>query len=515
MNGMKQACVVVLLVAVGASISLAQQDTRVQGGRALDVNPQVGSGGTNAPTTGYDSLNSQLYVTGQVTGLSGFRGNVPYTASDQLSLTLPGQSVRTFRQQSVGVSQVARGQTFRTQAYLDRSQTVMKVRGITSGAAAPGTNVPLTSTLKPRVANELFSQATRPYVGMIESPSPIVSTAMQPVGQRTLAPTWITTEQRIQDRFEDVERPGATALFGLAEVDDREQLIRQLQQLREDQDEEDEVDDPRLDTRVDTSVEAETWAEGELPPIDLDDDARKARADLPQPGQDIFHDLLMALRQRRLAETRRGRADAAEEPVDPDAPELEGVDVEIRKDLVLLYTLGGEYPDYFNEFMREGDRMLKSGRYYDAVQEYQAAVRVNPQNPLARIGAALALFGAGENYSAASQLRRAFELFPPLMETKLDIPAMMHLATFRQRLLGLKKDLKENALLADRPSPLLLAAYLHQSIGEDAEAHNYALRLRAVGRGNELYEAYARFLLEDKRPADVDAAADPTEGDSE
>ena len=512
---MKQSCLVVFGVLAVASLSFGQQDTRVQGGRALDVNPQVGSGGTNAPTTGYDSLNSQLYVTGQVTGLSGFRGNVPYAASDQLSLTLPGQSVRTFRQQSVGVSQVVRGQTFRTEAYLDRSQTVMNVRGITSGAAAPGTNVPLTSTLKPRIANELFSQATRPYVGMVEPSNAVVSTAMQPVGQRTLAPTWITTEQRIQDRFEDVERPGAGALFGLAEDDDRARLIRQLQQLREDQEDPGQATDTRIDTRIDASVEAETWADGELPPISLDEDTRKARADLPQPGQDIFHDLLMALRERRQAEMRQETAEAAEDPTDPDAEELEGVDVEIRKDLVLLYTLGGEHPDYFNEFMREGDRMLKSGRYYDAVQEYQAAVRVNPQNPLARIGAALALFGAGENYSAASQLRRAFELFPPLMETQLDIPAMMHLATFQLRLQGLKKDLKENALLADRPSPLLLAAYLHKSIGEDAEAHNYALRLRAVGRGNELYQAYARFLLENKRPADVDAAADAIEGGSE
>ena len=433
-------------------------------------------------------------MTGQVTGLSGFRGSVGYFAPDQLNLTLPGEDVRTFRARSVGLWEATGGlDAYRTHAYLDRAQTVLKAQAISSGAAATGTNVPLHSTLSPQVAAELFGQATRPYRAMIEPVSRITSTAMPPVGREALAPAWISAQQvRTPDRFEDVDRPGATALFALPWYGDREELVRQLRRQR-DRDEFDE-DDARLGSRTEARLDAELYSEDGAPmDVSLDKGIPPpALTAMPAPGDDIFHDLLVELRRRQL-QLKAG--------TDTDQPDE---DAEDDEHLIVLTTLGGRHRDYFNDFMTKGDRALKDGRYYDAALEYRGALSVNAENPLARLGAALALFGAGESYTAALHLRRAMELFPPLMETRLDIPSLMDPATFDERLKAFKQDLKEDSRQLERPEPLLLAAYLHMCVGERLEARHYAHRLRAVAGRDEVYLAYARFVLTGKRPDEPD-----------
>ena len=485
---MRMLCTLSAVVLLVGNLA-AQQDSRVQTGNVLDANPQRGSGGANTPVRTYRPVNSQLYVTGQVTGLSGFRGSVGYFAPDQLNLTLPGEDVRTFRARSVGLWEATGGlDAYRTHAYLDRAQTVLKAQAISSGAAATGTNVPLHSTLSPQVAAELFGQATRPYRAMIEPVSRITSTAMPPVGREALAPAWISAQQvRTPDRFEDVDRPGATALFALPWFRDREELIRQLRRQR-DRDELDE-NDTRIDSQIDARLDAEAYPAGEDPTGVALEKGLPAPAStaMPDPGEDIFHDLLVELRRRRIQ---------PKDTTDTDEPD--------EDDLIVLSTLGGRHRDYFNDFMTKGDQALKVGRYYDAALEYRGALSVNPNNPLARLGAALALFGAGESHTAALHLRWAMALFPPLMETRLDIPSLMDPAKFDLRLKALKEELKEDPRRVERPEPLLLAAYLHRSVGERLEARHYAHRLRAVAGRDEIYLAYARFVLTGKQPDEPD-----------
>jgi len=493
--------VLALSVAMGVTgwpgVAAAQQDTRVQTGHALDANPQVGSGGVNTAVRQYQPLDSQLYVTGQVTGLAGFRGGVPYFASNQLHLNLPGQAVRDFSQRSVGVLQATRGTPYRTQAYLDPAQTALRLRGIVGGAARPGTNVPLHSTLTRDMADELFSHATTSYQRVIEPRhTSIISTAMRPVGAVSLEPGWMSREAPVGAADARMDRPGAVATFRLGDADARRRMIEELRALS---DEDEEVEDARIDTRVDTAVDAEVGRAVELPPM-LVTETVAPLPGMPKAGADVFHDVLVALREKRIVE----RTQEAEPGLDaePDAESDDALDEEtfLSESLVMIHRLGGEHRDYFNEFMRGGDRLLAQGRYYDAASQYEAAMNVNPRNPLAHVGAALAFFGAGELFSAGEHLRFAMDLFPPLMETRLDIGAMMHLPTFSERLKELKRELQENPIAAERPALLLLAAYLHNCTGEDIEARHYAHRLRAVGRRDELYQAYARFILTGRRP---------------
>jgi len=477
-------------------VAAGQHDARVQTGNALDANPQVGSGGTNTQVQRYEPINSQLYVTGQVTGLAGFRGRVGYAGANELRLDLPGGSVRDFQRRSIGVYDAVHGpSSYRTQAYLDRAQTALGVQGLTSGLAATGSNVPAHSTISSSVANQLYSTVTRQYRPVIDLTPRVVSTAMQPVGQVNLAPDWIRAQTAAADLDVDdrVDRPGATALFGLAWTEQRQGLLDELR----DQDELG-APDARIGEALDTRVQPDTFDMSSLPTDAGEDDDESLARSLPKPGDDAFADLLMALRQRQL--------DAADEP-DDDAED----DEDDEPNLILISALGGQHHDYFNEYMTAGDQLLRVGQYYAAAGKYRGAITINPNNPMARIGAALGLFGAGESFTAAMHLRRAMALFPPLMETRLNIPAMMDPGTFDQRLDQFKDQMEETPGMPERPGPLLLAAYLHNSVGEYAEARHYAFRLRAVAGEDEIYQAYARFVLSGKRPGEPD---DPAEADA-
>ena len=499
-----------LVVLAAPSAVVGQVDTRVQTGNVLDANPQVGSGGANTPVRSYQPLDSQLYVNGQVTGLAGFRGNVPYSSPNELSIALPGDSVRSFRRRSVGLQQVMAGGTYQPQAYLDRAQATLNVGGITSGLAAPGSNVPMHSTLTREVARELFGQATSSYTRVIAPPG-IVSTAMPAIGPEQLAPSWMTTPLARSAGAPD--RPGIGATFQLPDLNDRQQLVREIRELgRQEEAEADGAYGEALDSRLDTAVDAEAFKPVDVPEPLTEEAVGVKRTDLPEPGEDVFHDVLMALR-RQHAQDEEDRPDTEDAPSrrfdDEGNHILEAEEGLVSERLIMIRALGGKSLDYFNDFMRDGDSLLKEGRYYDAARKYEAATNVNPDNPLGHVGASLAMFGAGETYSASRHLRIAMVLFPPLMETRLDIAGMMDYPLFEKRLQQFKQEVREDAWATEDAAPLLLATYLHSCIGEDAEARIYAFRLRAAGRGNELYQAYARFVLTGKRPDEPD---DPDDG---
>ncbi|MGP1347583.1 MAG: hypothetical protein ACTS3F_13080 [Phycisphaerales bacterium] len=73
----------VLTLVAGGLVGAAQGQNALGDGRALDRNPQVGSGGRNAPGHDFraDIAFRNAIVTGNVTGNLGFRGDVGYTGA--------------------------------------------------------------------------------------------------------------------------------------------------------------------------------------------------------------------------------------------------------------------------------------------------------------------------------------------------------------------------------------------------------------------------------------------------
>ena len=104
-----------LLVAVTITLLIvsvtAAQVVRTQSGQALDANYRIGGGGVNS-VSGGARINSQLYVTGQVTGLGGFRGSIGYYPANTMRLVLPSEAMETFQGQSVGLSQAMGGGSY-------------------------------------------------------------------------------------------------------------------------------------------------------------------------------------------------------------------------------------------------------------------------------------------------------------------------------------------------------------------------------------------------------------------
>ena len=71
MKTLWQTAIFVILVSAGVVYA---QVRPVQGGQALDANYLVGSGGLNTIRYSTDRINTNLYVTGQVTGGFYFHG---------------------------------------------------------------------------------------------------------------------------------------------------------------------------------------------------------------------------------------------------------------------------------------------------------------------------------------------------------------------------------------------------------------------------------------------------------
>jgi len=159
--------------AFAVPVQLGAQVRQIPGGRALDANPMVGSGGYNVSARTYRINQGNLIITGNVTGGRAFRGYSPIRDSSQLLLDLPSSTLSNFVRDSVGVNDVLAGRTFEPRPYFDPQQTVTNVGAIQAGLNRPGTSVPRSTSLVPRMDRSL------PPAPLLAVPAP----GVQPVPQ--------------------------------------------------------------------------------------------------------------------------------------------------------------------------------------------------------------------------------------------------------------------------------------------------------------------------------------------
>jgi tetratricopeptide (TPR) repeat protein len=505
---------VTIIVAVSAlAVTASGQVTQLNTGQQLDANSQIGSGGYNTLRPGQGGVNSQLIVSGQTSGLTPFRGHVGYFAPNQLELNLPSAQFDAYRGQSVGLGDIIRRQrTYQTNPYYSQGQTAYGVSGIVQGRTAPGTNAPINSIGAP-VAPYVYAEDIKAY-------APIVSD----VGVPTLAapPPVITADSPIIGKYIGSDAaayaPNAPIFSGLTEPQ-RQQLARELYDLAQ----REEPNSSQIDANVNTRVNAQAGTPTPIPPLpsaspQLTPGARPPTpADQPRPAkstpavtepgatvtpnQDIFSDVLLKLYQQRTQ-----KAPSEQTPpvnltnaTPAPRPTANNALVELRGNEVVLHSLAGVSKDSFNLFMASAQAKMKGGKFYAASRDYESALIVNPSNPLALEGQGMAKFAAGEPYSAAFSLSRAIQLFPPLIETRLDINALVDEKTFQERLATLDQRL---AAGTDRQDPLLLmlAAFLHHNAAQTQKANTYAQLLKDSPKTTKLMQAYATYVLTGKRP---------------
>lgn len=490
-----------LVAALAFCLPAAAQVVQVQDGRALDANYGVAGGGSNTPRPS-DAINSQLYITGQVTGLSRFRGRVGYSAADQLRLNLPSASLGGFTRQSVGLEQVIGGTTYRTLPYYDRARTALGVSRIAAGEAAPGTNMPRLSTIAPAAASRLYTDATADYgsIAVLKPENMISATPLvSPAAGSSIPPGGLPSDSAV---------PGKTDSYGTSE----QPGIWVPGEQRSDAGAGGAVTwrEDRIDLQRDTSVDAR--AEN-VARRDVTDKAERRKVEdtsrrefLPEPGQDVFVDVLVGLNELRVGQQASiglwpAAAPSATSARTVDKGQRVGGLVEIVDKGIVVHTLAGENSNSLNACLAAAEEKLKAGRFYEAAAAYGAAIETSPANPLPHIGVALSLSAAGEPYSAAVSLRRAVELLPPVMEIKVDVPKMLgpQVDVWKERTLALDRRISRSA-----PADLMLrflAVYAHYQLGEPDAAKAHAAELGREAKSDKVFSAYATFILTGQRPA--------------
>jgi hypothetical protein len=537
---------IVLALALTAGVCHAQV-RQLETGSALDANYQIGSGGYNEVVGGLGGVNSQLYVTGQVTGLGAFRANVPYSATDQLRLTVPSASQGTFRRQSVGLSDVMGSATpYAAAPYYDRASTVFNAGQIESGLNMLGTpQPPAVST--PAQVSQLYRKVTTDYRPLLRPESAAGKPSLDYQADETAGVLTGTVVPAIAVQ----PRPGATAMFQLAGLTQRQQLARELyeQAQREEEQAEAQTVVPLPDEGKEVSRDVPEGLKVKTPPpaqrgtIRGGDPnvsgtakpteggvrgevTRVPASTLPPPNQDVYYDLLVRLNELRDAQSEsrsplsRGQpggrlapaGTSMNVPAGTAAPgewNTVGVTDDSR---IILRSFAGEATDTFNTRMARADKLLKQGRYYDAATQYEYALGAATDNPMPRLGLAMALTAAGEPNRAGFQIHRAFRLFPPLMETRLSVPEMVDEKAFRDALAEARARMEQIAAGEGQERQPLLAlcvAYMSQALGDEKSAKAAATVLADWAVDDAIMSAYANYVLTGKRPAQSPPASRP------
>ena len=288
---------------------------------------------------------------------------------------------------------------------------------------------------------------------------------------------------------------------------------------------------------------AEPNLPGELQPGGLQPSARVGTAPLinvppvkaaPLTGQDVFTDLQARMEQQRIKESgevdiqgrplpRQMTAEAIKEEmrlrqgtpgqtneermVERGAPTPGAASpVEVTPDKrLLLHSLAGLMQDDFNTRMALGQQNLKAGRYEDAVTHFQIAVSINPDNPLAKVALALAMFSAGQPLNGATQLKRAMIAYPPLMKTRLDLPAMINTKDLKSHLSFLDARLN-TPKTAKEPDLYFITAYLYWNLDMKDQARDYALKLKSSPDITTTMTNFAAMVLKDVGPVTAPAS---------
>jgi hypothetical protein len=530
----RQRIAAILALAVGAlgasaQAQVYQKSNLAYPGQALDRSPQVGSGGYNANTGlgtyGTYALDSRLYVTGQVSGLAGFRGGIPYTPMEQFQGALPTASLSTFRGQSVGVTDVLAGRTLAPTAYFDPARTILKAPAIVSGLAGPGTRAPANpadASVGAAINARLYVDAMAEYRSLLPtSPGKALAVPMTAGGAGAYVPAGAggAAAERPPmwaSRTEEEAVPGRGMLLDVLGQKERAILGREFYNL--------ERANRPLDTSLRLAVEARVRGEPNYaPPTDpnhwrstetvlrLGGEAN-VRVLMHRPNVDVYIDILQTHRLRREAGM-GGSGIPAESnaPVLGAAVPTAGRIVELLTGgKIILHRLAGYGKDLVNRNLAEGERLLKAGKYYEAAEAFAVAATLGPGNPLPRVGRGLALFGAGEPLSAAREFQAAMVAFPVLMEVTLDAPGIMDAKAFQSRLEELDARLAQPEEGRDVLLPFL-ACFLHQVQGQEAQARTFAQEVQAGSEASKVVQAYAEFVLTGKRPTRQPATAPATQ----
>lgn len=137
------------------------------------------------------------------------------------------------------------------------------------------------------------------------------------------------------------------------------------------------------------------------------------------------------------------------------------------------------------EILKKADDLMKDGKWFSAIQQFDSAQQVAPNNMLVVVGRATAELGGSYYGRAEADLRTAFTQDPAMLEGQYDLRTMIG----DDRLQFLVKDLKDIAGKSPtKAQPVFLLAYIAYNSGNERMAAGYLdLAEKRAGAGDTFY----------------------------
>jgi tetratricopeptide (TPR) repeat protein len=165
----------------------------------------------------------------------------------------------------------------------------------------------------------------------------------------------------------------------------------------------------------------------------------------------------------RLSDPQTKPEQAGPEQANPQpdvAPLVPAAPISIRK---LSDGTTGE----LSESIGRAEKLMLEGKFTSAIDQFDAAERISPDDPMIFMGRSIAELGASYFRRAEVHLRQAFERSPELLLARYDLKNMIGDA----RLEFLVGELKQLATTnANDPGPLMLLAFIHYSVEDTTRA---------------------------------------------
>jgi hypothetical protein len=473
--------------------SPASAQNALGAGDVLDANPAAGGNGRNPSTPAQDFRARNLIVTGNVAGGREFRGSVGYTAdrdfrgvtgSDALfrfradsaysspAAVISGISAARFNNGYDAIDEYRRDSTMRViddprwnpDRWNVRESTRRDVDQLNAGLrrSSDSQMVGLVQNQDGRLLSYSASSVRGIEVAAAESDT------------MALGLSYFDRVRLRQDAVTDRSGPAAGLEF-----------------------------DPRLNARVDSRVDqpmvdniSGATPEGLKPraktPYEqvverLAAQAPKPETDAPPDAEvkpdsiDRMHDDLDELK-RQLGAPSKGRQEPQKNEATTSRPDGENPANDGSRsskqparsidDYAVLLRGGGDLQklsadeqDRLNELMASGEKFLRDGRYFDAQERFERALRITPNHPMAGIGLANAELGAGLYRSVAMTLRSLYINHPELIDVSIDRALLPNDVRIQSALTSIRARLS-----ADSGANLfgLALAYIGRHLGDKA-----------------------------------------------
>ena len=155
------------------------------------------------------------------------------------------------------------------------------------------------------------------------------------------------------------------------------------------------------------------------------------------------------------------------------------------------------------DFLNEAEKLMREGKFYSALDQYDMADQVAPNDPMVSLGRAIAELGASYYARAEGHLREAFTKNPALLTAQYDVRGFLG----EERLNFLVNDLRAiSNKETNEPRSVFLLAFIDYNTGNPRRAAAYLdLAERRAGKPDPLFQNMRKLW---NLPAAQDGGAD-------